>query len=123
MKFLVVDDSTTMRRIVIHALQRLGYSEFVEASDGHEALAKFDSSVKFIITDWKMPIMSGTEMVHALRQRDDGRTVPVLLITSRVASDNIISVLELGASNYIMKPFTPHVLKEKIASVLLHAVV
>ena len=74
MKFLVVDDSATMRRIVINSLQRIGFADTVEAGDGQEALAKFDSSIGFIITDWNMPNMSGTEFTKALRTRPDGAT-------------------------------------------------
>ena len=67
MKFLVVDDSATMRRIVINSLQRIGFNDTVEAGDGQEALEKFDSSVKFVITDWNMPNMTGTEFTKVLR--------------------------------------------------------
>ncbi len=91
MKFLVVDDSATMRRIVVNSLQRIGFTNCVEAADGVEALARFDSSIAFVITDWNMPNMSGTELVQALRQRDDGRTVPVLMVTARSVREDIIT--------------------------------
>jgi two-component system, chemotaxis family, chemotaxis protein CheY len=118
MKFLVVDDSATMRRIVVNSLQRIGYTDCVEAADGVEALARFNSSITFVITDWNMPNMSGPELVQALRQRDDGRSVPVLMVTARSAREDIVTALEAGVSNYIVKPFTPQVLKEKIESLL-----
>jgi two-component system chemotaxis response regulator CheY len=114
MKFLVVDDSATMRRIVINSLQRIGFTETVEAGDGREALERFDASVGFVITDWNMPVMSGLEFVRALRSRDDGRTVPVLMVTTRSVREDIIAAVEAGVNNYIVKPFTPQVLKEKI---------
>ena len=81
MKFLVVDDSATMRRIVINSLQRIGYHDTIEAEDGQDALAKFDSSVSMVITDWNMPNMTGTEFTKVLRSRDDGRHVPILMVT------------------------------------------
>lgn len=118
MKFLVVDDSATMRRIVINSLQRIGFSDTVEAGDGQEALAKFDSSIKFVITDWNMPNMSGTEFTKVLRTRDDGRHVPVLMVTARSVKEDILTAMEAGVNNYIVKPFTPQVLKEKIDALL-----
>jgi len=118
MKFLVVDDSATMRRIVISSLQRIGFSDTVEAGDGQEALAKFDSSIQFVITDWNMPNMSGTEFTKVLRSRDDGRHVPVLMVTARSVKEDILTAMEAGVNNYIVKPFTPQVLKEKIDALL-----
>ncbi|MBL0938559.1 MAG: response regulator [Gemmatimonadaceae bacterium] len=118
MKFLVVDDSATMRRIVINSLQRIGYNEVVEAGDGQEALTKFDTSISFVITDWNMPNMSGTEFTKVLRTRDDGRTVPVLMVTARSVKEDILTAMEAGVNNYIVKPFTPQVLKEKIDALL-----
>jgi two-component system, chemotaxis family, chemotaxis protein CheY len=114
MKFLVVDDSVTMRRIIVNALERVGYADAVEAVDGMDALAKFDSSVSFIITDWNMPRMSGVEFAQAVRQREDGRSVPILMVTTRGSREDIVAAVEAGVNNYILKPFTPTVLKEKI---------
>jgi two-component system chemotaxis response regulator CheY len=119
MKFLVVDDSATMRRIVVNSLQRIGYTDIVEAEDGLDALNKYDASFGFVVTDWNMPNMTGTELVQALRQRDDGRTVPVLMVTARSVREDIITALEAGVNNYIVKPFTPQVLKEKIDSLIV----
>lgn len=118
MKFLVVDDSATMRRIVINSLQRIGFTDTVEAGDGQEALAKFDSSVKFVITDWNMPNMSGTEFTKVLRSRPDGAHVPILMVTARSVKEDILTAMEAGVNNYIVKPFTPAVLKEKIDALL-----
>jgi two-component system chemotaxis response regulator CheY len=115
MKFLVVDDSATMRRIVLNSLQRIGFTSCVEAGDGREALDKFDASIGFVITDWNMPNMSGTDLARALRARtDSGATVPILMVTARSVREDIIAALECGVNNYIVKPFTPQVLKEKI---------
>ena len=118
MKFLVVDDSATMRRIVINSLQRIGYNDTVEAGDGQEALDKFDGSIKFVITDWNMPNMTGTEFTKVLRSREDGRHMPVLMVTARSVKDDILAAMEAGVYNYIVKPFTPLVLKEKIDALL-----
>ena len=118
MKFLVVDDSSTMRRIVVNSLQRIGFGETVEAGDGREALAMFDPSVKFVITDWNMPNMTGTELAKALREREDGKQVPILMVTARSVREDIIEAMEAGVNNYIVKPFTPQILKEKIDALL-----
>jgi len=118
MKFLVVDDSATMRRIVINSLHRIGYTNTIEAEDGADALAKFDRSVSFVITDWNMPNLSGTELTKALRSHADGADVPVLMITSRSVRDDILTAMEAGVNNYIVKPFTPQILKDKIEALL-----
>jgi len=118
MKFLVVDDSITMRRIIINALQRIGYQDAIEASDGKDALDKFDGSIGFVITDWNMPNMSGVEFARAVRAMPIGATVPILMVTTRGAREDIVSAVEAGVNNYILKPFTPSVLKEKIDRLL-----
>ena len=118
MKFLVVDDSVTMRRIMINALQRIGYTDAVEADDGHDALTKFDASIGFIITDWNMPVMSGLEFARAVRATPEGHSVPILMVTTRGAREDIVTAVEAGVNNYILKPFTPSVLKEKIDRLL-----
>ena len=118
MKFLVVDDSATMRRIVVNSLNRIGFGESVEAGDGAEGLAAYDASVDFVITDWNMPNMSGLDFVKALRARDDGAKVPILMVTTRSVREDIVVAAQAGVNNYIVKPFTPQVLKEKIDQVL-----
>ena len=118
MKFLVVDDSLTMRRIIINALQRIGYNDTVEAGDGKEALEKFDGSIGFVITDWNMPSMSGVEFARAVRANSVGASVPILMVTTRGAREDIVAAVEAGVNNYILKPFTPSVLKEKIDRLL-----
>lgn len=113
MKFLVVDDSPTMRRIVINSLQRFDFADFVEASDGVEGLERFDDSVDFVITDWNMPNMNGIEFTRALRAHAS-RPVPILMVTTRNVREDILAAVQAGISNYIVKPFTPQVLKDKI---------
>ena len=114
MKFLVVDDSITMRRIIINALQRIGYTDVVEATDGQDALDRLDQSVGFIITDWNMPNMSGVEFARAVRGTLVGQSLPILMVTTRGAREDIVAAIDAGVNNYILKPFTPSVLKEKI---------
>jgi two-component system chemotaxis response regulator CheY len=116
MKFLVVDDSATMRRILVNSLHRIGYTECAEAGDGREALERCDASIQFVITDWNMPSMSGIELARTLRAK--GNPVPILMVTTRSVRDDIIAAIEAGVNNYIVKPFTPQVLKEKIDGIL-----
>ena len=116
MRFLIVDDSATMRRIIANTLGKLGYADVVQAEDGVDALAKFDASISFVITDWNMPRMSGAELAAALRARPDGQQVPILMVTARSERDDLVEALTRGVNNYIVKPFTPQVLKEKLDS-------
>ena len=121
MKFLVVDDSATMRRILVNSLQRIGFSDTVEAEDGQQALEKFDASISFVITDWNMPVMSGIELARTLRAYGPGKTVPILMITTRSVREDIMTAVEAGVNSYIVKPLTPQLLKEKIDQVLSSA--
>lgn len=122
MKFLVVDDSATMRRIVINSLQRIGFTDTIEAGDGLEALQRFDPSVGFIITDWDLPNLSGIEFTRSLRAQPGGSSVPILMVTTRSVREDIIAAVEAGVNNYIVKPFTPQILKDKIDQILGSAV-
>jgi two-component system chemotaxis response regulator CheY len=117
MRFLVVDDSATMRRIVVNSLQRVGFTEVVEAADGAEALEKL-SGIDFLITDWNMPKVSGAELTRAVRARDDSRGLPIIMVTARSVRDDILTAMEAGVDSYVVKPFTPQVLREKIDAVL-----
>ena len=112
MKILVVDDSATMRRILVKSLQRVGYTDVVQASDGPQALAACSPEVEFVIADGHMPSLPGADLATAMRQR--GVTVPILLVTTRSARDDTSRALQAGASDVIVKPFTPQVLKERI---------
>lgn len=121
LKFLVVDDSATMRRIVVNSLRNLGYENIVEAGDGKEALMKLgaDDSINFVITDWNMPVLSGLELTKAIRS--DARTagLPVLMVTTRGVKEDIIDALKAKVNNFVVKPFTPQILREKIEQILL----
>jgi two-component system, chemotaxis family, chemotaxis protein CheY len=114
MKFLVVDDSATMRRIITNSLLRIGYDQVVEAADGREALGRFDSSIDCIITDWNMPGLSGIELTRALRSQMRGALVPIIMVTTRGSREDIIAAVDAGVNNYILKPFTPTELQSKI---------
>lgn len=111
-RLLVVDDSTATRRIIVSFLQRIGYTDVVEATDGQEAMARFDGSVDVVITDWMMPQMSGLDLVRALRAA--GHPVPILMVTSHSGRTDIVRAMKAGADDYIVKPFTYQVLKEKL---------
>jgi len=121
MKCLVVDDSATMRRIVVNALKSIGYAETVEAADGNEALALCDGGVGLVITDWNMPVMGGLDLVKRLRANPETAATPILMVTTRSIKDDILTAVQAGVSNYIVKPFTPQVLKEKIDQMLAGA--
>lgn len=121
MKCLVVDDSATMRRIVANALKSLGYPTPVEAADGNEALEVCDSSIELIITDWNMPNMGGLDLVTNLRSRPDTAATPILMVTTRSVKEDILQAVGAGVNSYIVKPFTPQVLKEKIDEVMSQA--
>ncbi|MBM2817007.1 MAG: two-component system response regulator [Ignavibacteria bacterium] len=119
MKFLVVDDSPTMRRIVINALASFGFKEVSEAADGQEALAKLASeNFDFIITDWNMPNMSGLELTLAIREDPSMKHLPILMVTTRGLKQDIVEALKAKVNNYVVKPFTPQVLREKMDAVL-----
>jgi len=123
LKFLVVDDSVTMRRIVVNTLKNIGYSDYVEAIDGRDALTKLNetSDVNFIITDWNMPEMSGLELVQSVRGSSSWADMPILMVTTRGVKEDIVEALKARVSNYVVKPFTPTILKEKIDQILAHA--
>ncbi len=119
MKFLVVDDSQTMRRIVNNALNGIGYSDIIEAEDGKDALAKlYTEKIDFVITDWNMPNMSGLEFTKAIRADDQFMDLPILMVTTRGMKEDVMEALQARVSNYVVKPFTPQVLKEKIDQIM-----
>lgn len=119
LKILAVDDSPTMRRIIMNTLKRAGYEDVIEASDGKDALAKLKvDKVDLMITDWNMPEMDGLALVTHLRSSDEYKALPILMVTTRSVKDDIVDALKAGVNNYIVKPFTPETLKEKIEQIL-----
>jgi two-component system chemotaxis response regulator CheY len=115
MKILVVDDFSTMRRIVKNLLKDIGFSNFDEAEDGNAALAKLRSDkFDFIISDWNMPGMTGIELLVAVRADEELKGIPFLMVTAEKTQENVVAALQAGVNNYVVKPFTSAVLKEKI---------
>lgn len=118
MKILVVDDSSTMRRIIANSLASIGEMEIVEAGDGQEGLSAFEKNqdVKLILTDWNMPNMNGLAFITQLRETN--KDVPIIMVTTEAEKQNVVTAIKAGANNYIVKPFTPDVLKEKLGPFL-----
>jgi two-component system chemotaxis response regulator CheY len=115
MKFLVVDDFSTMRRIVRNLLKELGYTNVDEAEDGAVALQKLNTGqFDFVVTDWNMPNMDGLTLLQTIRQTPHLKHLPVLMITAEAKKENIIAAAQAGASGYIVKPFTSATLAEKL---------
>ena len=118
LKFLVVDDFSTMRRIVRNLLKELGYTNVDEAEDGVAALQKLKgSNFQFVVTDWNMPNMTGIELLKAIRADASLKHLPVLMITAEAKKENIIEATQSGASGYIVKPFTAGTLEEKMGKI------
>ncbi|MGE0042570.1 MAG: response regulator [Vicinamibacterales bacterium] len=119
MRFLVVDDSSTMRRIIINTLNKLGHQEVLEASNGREGMDRLTAgAVDMVITDWNMPEMTGIEFIRAMRGMDKMKDLPVLMVTTNAAKDDIVEALRAGVNNYIVKPFTPETFREKIEAAI-----
>ena len=115
MSILVVDDFSTMRRIISNVLRQLGYENIVEAEDGTKALAILDTQqIDFVITDWNMPQMSGLDLLKAIRANKDKKHIPVLMVTAEAMQENIIAAAQAGVNNYIVKPFDAKTLSDKI---------
>jgi two-component system chemotaxis response regulator CheY len=119
MRFLVVDDSTTMRRIIINTLNKVGYQDCAEASNGREGIERLAAAgADMVITDWNMPEMSGIEFIRAIRANATTKDLPVLMVTTNAAKDDIVEALRAGINSYVVKPFTPETIKEKIEAML-----
>lgn len=118
MKFLVVDDFSTMRRIVRNLLKELGFVNVDEAEDGVVALQKLTSApFDFVVTDWNMPNMDGLTLLQTIRGNPQLKHLPVLMITAEAKKENIIAAAQAGASGYIVKPFTAATLSEKLSKI------
>jgi len=119
MRFLVVDDSTTMRRIIINTLNKVGYSDCAEASNGREGVERLATTVvDMVITDWNMPEMSGIDFIRSVRSNPATKDLPILMVTTNAAKDDIVEALRAGVNSYVVKPFTPDTIKEKIEAML-----
>ena len=118
LKFLVVDDFSTMRRIVRNLLKELGFNDVDEAEDGVVALQKLQTgNFDFVISDWNMPNMTGIELLRAIRANPALKHLPVLMVTAEAKKENIIEAAQAGASGYIVKPFTAATLDEKLGKI------
>lgn len=117
-KFLVVDDFSTMRRIVRNLLKELGYTNVDEAEDGAIALSKLKGGdFEFVVSDWNMPNMDGLTLLQHIRSIPELATLPVLMVTAEAKKENIIAAAQAGANGYIVKPFTAVTLEEKLAKI------
>lgn len=118
MKILIVDDFSTMRRIIKNLLTELGFSNTAEADDGNTALPMLkDGGFDFLITDWNMPNMPGIDLLRAVRADEKLSGLPVLLVTAEAKREQIVEAAEAGVNGYIVKPFTAQTLKEKIEKI------
>lgn len=118
LKFLVVDDFATMRRIIRNLLKELGFSNVDEAEDGVNALQKLRAErFDFVVSDWNMPNMTGIDLLRNIRADEQLKALPVLMVTAEAKKENIIAAAQAGASGYVVKPFTAATLDEKLKKI------
>ena len=119
LKVLVVDDMSTMRRIIKNVLKQIGFSDLIEAENGQDALNKLktDGGFGLVVSDWNMPVMPGIDFLRAVRADPDFKHLPFLMVTAEAQKENIIEAVQAGVSNYVVKPFTAEALKEKLEKV------
>jgi two-component system chemotaxis response regulator CheY len=118
MKILIVDDFSTMRRIIKNLLRELGFNNTVEADDGQTALPKLQSGgIDFLITDWNMPGMTGIDLLKTVRADPNLRHLPVLMVTAEAKREQIVEAAQAGVNGYVIKPFTAATLQEKIEKI------
>ncbi len=118
LKVLVVDDMSTMRRIVKTVLKQLGYSDISEAENGQDALTKLKvGGFGLVVSDWNMPVMPGIELLRNVRADADLKALPFLMVTAEAQKENIIEAVQAGVSNYVVKPFTAEALQEKLEKI------
>ena len=124
LKVLVVDDMSTMRRIVKNVLKQIGFTDMVEAENGQDALNKLkvgDNGIGFVVSDWNMPVMLGIDLLRAVRADPDLKHLPFLMVTAEAQKDNIIEAVQAGVSNYVVKPFTAEALQGKLEKIFAKA--
>lgn len=118
MKILIVDDFSTMRRIIKNLLRDLGFNNTDEADDGNTGLPKLQSgNFDFLVTDWNMPGMTGIDLLRAVRADEKLKSLPVLMVTAEAKKEQIVMAAQEGVNGYIVKPFTAQTLKEKIEKI------
>ncbi|MEO7941047.1 MAG: response regulator [Burkholderiaceae bacterium] len=119
LRFLVVDDFSTMRRIVCNLLKDSGFTECEEAEDGQAALAKLRSGhFDFVISDINMPKVNGLQLLGEVKKDDKLKHIPVLMVTAEARKEDILLAAQLGAAGYVVKPFTKAILEEKVIHIL-----
>ncbi len=115
MRVLVVDDFSTMRKIIKNILRQIGFENIVEADDGSTAWEILNKdNIEFVVSDWNMPQMTGIELLRKVRASEEYADLPFLMVTAEAQQENIIEAVQARVSNYIVKPFTPETLGEKI---------
>ncbi len=118
LKVLVVDDFPTMRRIMKNLLKQVGFENIDEAEDGAQALAKLKAGgYGLVVSDWNMPVMEGIELLKHVREDEALKTMPFLMVTAEAEKDKVITAFKAGVDNYVVKPFTAEVLKEKLEKI------
>ncbi|MGS2720445.1 chemotaxis response regulator CheY [Paraglaciecola aestuariivivens] len=118
MKILVVDDFSTMRRIIKNLLKDLGFTNIQEADDGSTALPMLQQGdFDFVVTDWNMPGMQGIDLLRAIRSDASLKHIPVLMVTAEAKKEQIVAAAQAGVNGYVIKPFTAATLKEKLAKI------
>jgi len=119
LRILVVDDFQSMRRIVVNILKQLGYKNIDEAEDGRQALAKLQGGgYGFLVTDWNMPNMDGLALLQSIRSDPALKALPVLMLTAEAEKAKVVSAIQAGVNNYIVKPFTAENFQEKMEKIL-----
>ncbi len=119
LRILIVDDSPTMRRILVNTVIKAGFSDVKEAEDGKDGLAKLlAGEYDLLMTDWNMPNMNGLELVQAVRTDDKLKSLPILMVTTRNMKEDIVNAIKAGVNGYIVKPFDAKTLNAKIAEIM-----
>ncbi len=119
MKFLVVDDSSTMRRIVANTINKIGYKDITLAEDGQDAINKMKkNNFDIIMTDWNMPNMNGLELVKSARKMENYKEIPIIMITTEGGREQVLIALKNGVNNYIVKPFNAATLQTKLEDII-----
>lgn len=119
MRILVVDDFSTMRRIIKNILKQIGYNNIIEADDGTTAWEILNrEKIDFVIADWNMPKMKGIDLLRKVRDSEEFEDLPFLMVTAEAQQENLVEAIQAKVSNYVVKPFTPDVLSQKIEKIL-----
>jgi two-component system chemotaxis response regulator CheY len=117
-KVLVVDDMSTMRRIVKNVLRQIGFTDIMEAENGQDALTKLRAGgFGLVVSDWNMPVMQGIDLLRAVRADAELKTLPFLMVTAEAQKENLILAVQAGVSNYVVKPFTAEILQGKLEKI------